>query len=111
MGSGPTQNQHICVGCLVVTSRAEVREGPGIRCSSSIRRFGSDVLWSDVRSGSDVQGVGRPVVFRKPAFWLGFGSVGRQEGVGRPVPGVRRAPEVRRSSGDWEFRAVLLLVH
>ena len=79
MGFGPTRNQHTGIGRPVVTGRPEVHEGLDVRCSSGVHRFCSDVLWSDVQSGTDVWGVGRPVVFGNPAFWLGCGSAGRPE--------------------------------
>ena len=79
MGFGPTRNQHTGIGRSVATGRPETHEGPDVCCSLGVRRFGSGVLRSDVRSGSDVRGVGRSEVFGNPAFWLESGSAGRPE--------------------------------
>ena len=96
MGFGPTRNQHTCVGRLVATGRPEAREGPDVQCLSGVRRFGSDVLQSDVRSGSDVRrsseirrfgsGVVAPVVRRGPVV-RGLEFVGRPGFAGHLVPG------------------------
>ena len=62
-GLWPNSWQRIDVGRLGVTGRPEAHEGPGIRCLSDVRRFGSGVLRSDVQSGSVVRSlevVGRP---------------------------------------------------